>query len=342
MKQLITLSFIFLQLTALAFDATKEMEQQFLSADFEEFRISNEYGNITFLPSTSDSITVKTRIVADVIEITDTSEIFRYIEIAMYKSKQTLRVKTGFDTDLDNATHVTIHYTVYLPDTMNLNIRNRYGNISLFDIYGTKKINLEYGKVVCNNILCPSFPTSSITLSFADFTGQKANTLDFKINNGSINLSKIDKSSIHSSFSLIHIKNSKELDCKSLNDKYELDTIQQLTMNGENTIASIIQLNEKLQLDFTSGKLTIHDVSTQFTGIDLNVLNAEATIHTSVQSNFLINALIHYGSFIYPNNFNLSELKDLDKTIYKGANKKGDSFLSQIGIVGYNSTITLK
>lgn len=342
MKPIIFLAFIISHLSLWGFDATKEIERQFLATNITEFRISNTYGNLTFLPTSSDSIVVKTQIVADVIEITDTSEIFRYIETAMYKSKQTLRVKTSFDPDLNDAAHVSIHYTIYLPDTLNINIKNRYGDVFLFDIYGTKKIQLEYGKLLCDKILCPSFPPSSISLSFANFKGTQADPIDFKINNGSLQLDEISTSNLQSSFSIVQIKNGGKLECTSLNDKYVLDTIQDLTINGENTVASIQQLTKKLQVDFTSGSIKINQISPQFSGVDINVLNANAYLNTSSKSNYTINALIQYGSFIYPDNFSISALKDLDKTIYKGANNNVDSISSHVGIVGYNSTITLK
>lgn len=341
MKNILYFVWVCFPFTLWSFNVTKEVEQQFLKEGISTLTIANSYGNIMFLPSSSDSITVKASIVADVFEVADTNEIFRYIDPHMYTSKNSLVIKTIYNAELDNATLAGVHYTIYVPDSLNLSITNRYGNISLFDIYGLKDIDLEYGKLQCENLFLPENTRNTIALTFASLTGKKADSLDLQLNNASVVLNGISGCSMQSSYSVVKVDEVGSLKASSNNDKYDIGTIHNFSVKATNTIASIKQLERKLEVDFTKGSLDILSIEKGFVGLNVNLQNAEATLSIMPGAQYFINAALQYGTFTYPDYLDLEVIEDLDKKIYKGKSNQQEAN-SQIGIIGYNSTIQIK
>lgn len=341
MKNIIYLLIFFVPISAWSLNANKEIEKNFAANGITELRISNDFGDINLVPSLNDSITITATLVADVIEMSDTNDIFRYIETAMYKSKNTLRIKTTFNPALDNSTLAGVHYTIQIPDSLNLSIQNRYGNVSLFNIFGTKNIDLKYGKLTCQNLLGPKGTKSSISLTFADLTAEKSDSLELNLDNASVKMKEIRGCKLTTSYSVFEVANCRTLHATSQNDKLTLNSVDHFYITATNTIANLHNLNSNMEADFTSGSLSIQNLSKQFNGLNLSLHNSEAAIQTVAGSDFLIHASVQYGTTSFPTNFKITTIRDVDKTIYKGFSVS-ENAKAQMGIVSYNSTLKIK
>lgn len=341
MKKTLYFLWICFPLTLWSLNVSKEVEQQFLKEGISSLTIANSYGNIMFLPSTNDSVMVKASIVADVIEMADTNEVFRYIDPQMSTNKNTLEIKTIYNSDLNNATLAGVHYTIYVPDSINLTITNRYGNISLFDIYGSKDIALDYGKLHCENLYMAENTKNNIALTFASLKGKKADSLDLQLNNSTVELLNIRGCAIKSSYSVVQVKEMGSLNANSDNDRYDIGAVKNLSLKATNTIATINELVKKLEVDFSKGSLAVNSIASEFSGLNVSLQNTNAILSISPKTNYVLNAVVQYGNFTYPAYLSMEIIEDLDKTIYKGISNQQEPN-SQVGIIGYNSTIKIK
>lgn len=341
MIKTVYLLLLFLPVSLYGFNVTKEVEEQYPKEGISSLSITNSYGNIMFLPSTSDSIKIQASVIADVIEMNDTSEIFRYIDPNMYTSTNSLVIKTIYNPDLDNSALAGVHYTIYIPDSLDLFITNRYGNISLFNIYGTKEIELEYGKLECEDLPSPIDAKTTINLTFASFTGGKVDSTELHLNNSSVVMKEMGGCLLHSSYSVFDVKTIKSLKASSETDKFEIGTINSFSVSAKNTVISVTTLNNYLEADINGGKLNVSNVSNGFTGINLNLQKAETELKLMQEASYFLNASIEYGNFVYPKNLDLEIVEDIDKTIFKGKYGQQET-KSQIGIISYNSSIKIK
>ncbi len=341
MNKIVYLICLLFPLNVWSFTATKEIQKHFPKDGITSLHITNAYGNIVLLPATGDSITVKAMVVADVIEISDTSEIFRYIDPSTVISQKSLRIKTVYDEDLNNAALAGVHYTIYMPDSVNLVINNRYGDLDIFNAFGTKDITLEYGKITCKNLYCPPNSSNTISLTFATLTAEKCDSIHFQLNNASVTLKESRGSVFESSYSVVSIDKAETVNANSSNDNFHLKTVSGFQLAGEQTRVNIGQLLHGMEVELNHGNLQVDAVSPAFSTLNLSLQNAEARIQTAPESSYYLNAALTYGTFVYPANLSATLVEDLHQKTYSGVLGNTET-RAQIGIIGYNSTIELK
>ena len=342
MNKILFLCSLILPFYLYGFEVKKEISNQFSASEFTSINVNNEYGNITFLPTKNDSINVKVSITADILEFGDTSNIFANISNSMQAVGNKLKIKTSYKEALNNLSMVHVHYYISIPDTINIDISNRYGNILLFNVYGTKNIVLEYGKIYCANLKGPDLPASKYSLIFSELRADTVSNSVFFSNSSQLNIGTVQKAQIQSVFSYIHILHSEDLTCTTETDKYEIDKVDYLIINGENTTCLIKQLNKFLELELSKGDLIIGNVSPQFTDINLNVNNVNSAISINPDASFYMNAVIEYGELKYPKRMEASKITDVETITYNGQLGDAEKTGSQIGIIGVSSSISLK
>ncbi len=325
-----------------AFETQREHLSGFDAKGIMELEISNQHGNITFIPSHSDSITVKTSIIADVIEYGDTGAIFRNIVPQISKGRDKITIKTIFGKEQEYTSLIHVHYFIEIPDTLNLDITNRFGNILLFDVYGTKNVVLEYGKIYASKLTGPETELSKYSLHYGEIKADSASSAQFFINSSSVNISHIKKAEVQSIYSYVMFNEVEDLTCTSKEDRYQFNRATYAKITGEKTSCFIDKLERFLELELSEGEFQLVQVDSEFTDLNLYLKNTNSDIGVASNAAYFFNAIMEYGELTLPEGLKANKIVDVNSTSYNGEYGSSANASAQIGIVGEMSQIQLK
>ena len=266
--------------------------------------LSNQYGDVEIFNSESDSIKIqiqvkvnsKSEVDADLQGMLDRINIsFRSSDSyviaetqwdgkANFFNKTYQTIKSGFDAESEN---IEINYKVYLPQTMELTIKNKFGNVYMDnhtgridikimygelrarDLTDIRKIEIKYGKLKLNSVKNGTFylvaikyaeieSANEITINSAssDIEIRKVKSFDLRSKHDKISIGSIDDLAANLILSDLKVKN---LD-KSINSYSKFGSIRIGTCN---ILASDIQIElsrADLNLGFQTGFKSIIEV----------------------------------------------------------------------------------
>ncbi len=342
MKKLFLICLYLIPALLFGVESQRVVIQNFEREGLHKLSISNAYGNITLRKDTASEITVEAIVKADVIEEIDTIKIFPYIQHEMYIADDQLKIKTDISEDLDDTNPVHIQYLISIPDTMDLEITNRYGDIILFDVYGTKDFKIEYGNIIASNLAGPDFPRSSYSVLFGSLKADSSCDAHITLNSSELQINDISEVEIQSLFSLVSIGNCDELHATSSSDKYALNQVNLFNYKGNNSACHIQHLNDFMEMELDTGEVSLEHISAKFTDVNLFLQDVNASLQIMKGASFYLNATLEYGDLVYPENMVVDKVTDLNTQSYNGQLGEADSSGSQIGIIGTRSQVTIK
>ena len=318
--------------------------KSFKISDDVELRVVNKYGRIQLIPWTKDSIKFEVNIevrakkedkaqsTIDNIDI-DFVSFQSYIESKTSFSGQGsfwggVKDKTGSVFSGDSKTQ--IDYKIYLPNTVHLNIDNKYGDIFMEDHLGRTTISLANGDLKARSFKGPT----SIALEFA-----YANIKE--ITNGSISmdhrselqLDEADELKIESRSSRININTINKLEITSHRDKYLVKNVGTLTANNNYTYLEIYTLGNYLSVNAKYGSVDVDAVESGVKRLDFMVEDTDIGIKKPETRSITIEAIysekagLYFPSELINKN---TTMEDEDKKLVKTIGMVGDSFVSPI------------
>ncbi len=300
---------LLLGMSAFASDrAERKSEFAFGSADVEEIHIENKYGNIEFNTWDKDSISFKVSIEVDskskelsneildrvIIEIKQqNNRIYAHTRIQDKKGKPVI----NFVKDLDvlKKTQVKIRYLIHAPNTLDLDIENKFGNVSIDDWVGEISTSVNHGNLIMFNL-------SGNLDAHVKYGKLNAATIqDAKLTLRSCDL-RIDKAStliVKSSGSEIDINSLNAYRMESTRDDIEIEEVETFTGSGIFTGVTIENLLQNMDVAMRLSDLDIRGIDHQFEKIHIEERATNVFLKVSGTS-FTLDAEMEGGSFNVP------------------------------------------
>lgn len=200
-----------------------------------------------------------------------------------------------------NNVNIEISYTIQLPETLKINLENKYGNIYLPDYKGKTEIILKYGNLEGKNIendllLDLSYGKATMgsvdnivgNIAYSDYRGIHSNSVK-----------------INSKYSKVYLDNVKSMTASSKYDQYKLGDVGNITMTGaydDVQISSlttgtlnvkysgieILSLSNALNLDISYGSLVVNNLKTSFKTMNINTSYAPIKLYGMVASKVVV------------------------------------------------------
>lgn len=158
-----------------------------------------------------------------------------------------------------------VDYLVWLPESVDLFVENKYGDVYLADLTGDIDLNVSHGDVKAGDFagaftLNHSFGKGNfgtidkgdIILRGAEFSIDKASYLSFESASSEITIDEVEKALLN-----------------SRNDKIDIDRLSDIVCEGSFTDIVIDQLIESARLDFSYGDIYLSNISKDFDAIDI-------------------------------------------------------------------------
>ena len=182
---------------------------------------------------------------------------------------------------------IGIDYTVYCPESVNLSILNKFGDIYIDDIRGEIKISLSNGDIKINSIS----GNAQISLDFANGIINQLSNAHIAVSYSDLNIKAAEKIQLVSKSSTMNISDIDILSIDSRRDKYFIDKIQSLSGSGNFSSIWIENFYCRLDCSLKFGNLNIDKVYPDF--CDINVTTEFADI------NLYLDPKTHYEADIF-------------------------------------------
>lgn len=293
------------------FDDSRVIRKGVKASNDFELEIKNKHGRIDVNTWDKDSVVLEITITATSNKLERLQSIMEQVDVNFSEHEDYLAASTewgGGANELridaikifDDQT-VKVDYVVYMPVGTELEIENRFGDVTMESCEGKLKVDMAHG----------------------DFKAQYIKKgKSIKVQYGDINIKKLDQANIISKFGDVTIDQANDLDLDIVSGDAEIEEVDDLTLKATSADVEIEEVNslnfssslgdievEKLNKTVTGylkfGGLDIEQVVTGFQGITLNGTNTDINIDFSPQIAFSYNVQLEKGkSFSIPSSGN--------------------------------------
>ncbi len=283
-------------------------------------RIENKYGNIQVVNWEKDSVKFEINISVFGNKSEKVIRTFSYIDVDLSASKSYVTAKTVFEneknnfwTDVSDLTNsilkggnsTEINYTVYLPKTSALDIKNKFGNVYLADRMAETFITISNGDLRANNF------TGYLDLNFSQGTADinEVNKAYINSNYAEFTISEIDELRLESKSSTINCDQINSLELNSKRDKLYLGELGNINGEFSLSLISLDILTKQLKLKSNFGDLIIAQVAKDFNFINLSGRNTDISSTFEENTSFKLDLIYNRKTkLIFPTSYkNLKE-----------------------------------
>ncbi len=311
--------------------------QEFSQTITEEYQVDpdatvhiyNKYGDVDIVSSDRSTVHIIATIYVEARSQDRADEIFEKINISIDGSRREVTAETEYDFNNNwswgkKNENYKVHYKVQLPKTNDLDIENKYGNISITDMQSDVSISLKYGNANINDIGGDFEAELGYVKSCT--VGRVGGDADLELSYSDIELISAADIDIESKYSDIEIAEGVEIDIESKYDKYEIGSAQSLDNIGKYDHFDIGSVGDiSIETKYTHLKIEelFHsgDFSTGYGGVKIRqlhegfesiIINSKYTGYDiGVDGGYRLDVDTEYVGVDYPRDFNV-QIRDKD------------------------------
>lgn len=329
-------------LSAQIYSEKREQGKSFKLKSGTTVQITNKYGNVNILPWEKDSVRIEVSMSAQSKQAAKVIKILSTIDCEMISTATTVSARTVFYDNsatfwkdvvsyagqvINTSNNLQINYTVYLPETVNLRIDNKFGNVYMDSHRANADITLSNGDLQARDFS----KSLKLKLEFGSASLQDVDNATLTINYSDVTCGKLKTLNLNSRSSTIEIEETGTIDLTSSRDK--LVVKQCNSLNGEasfsririNELESICTMNSKY------GELKLNNISRNFRSVQIK------SEYTDV---FLgVNATAGYSmDLFYDTKTNLNISSQISNQLNKETLNTKLGTLQAIGDIGKSGT----
>lgn len=279
------------------FTETKQINRRFKVTPETRIEITNKYGKIKINTWEKDSIVFDIKIKVEDKKLSKLEKLIGEVDFDFVNSLHyvTAHTKVGEnrsglekevlnfkETVLQSDGKIEIDYTVWMPETNQLKVENKFGDIYIDDYLGDIEIALSNGNLKAHDFS----GKTNLKLSFADATVNQLKTGRLDCNYSEVYIKKANKLQVTSKSSDFEINELDELNTDSRRDKFRIQSIGILTAKGSFTNYRINEITESLNVKTEYGDLDAEQVSPDFKSVFIESKSTDLNLYFSEKDEF--------------------------------------------------------
>ena len=154
--------------------------------------VENKFGNISFLNTRNDSVTIDIVVETDNKDNRNWTSISDLIDFSISFENGTINAQTIFNEKFKTNQEFTIAYTINIPADKPLDVTNKFGDVTLSDLKAKGKFEISYGNIFGNSILAPSDQMIEMDLKYSNASFETINRLKAQIAYSKFRANKIE------------------------------------------------------------------------------------------------------------------------------------------------------
>ncbi len=238
--------------------------------------IDNKYGKVTVNTWNKNEIKVDIQIKGDASDDDTAQKMIDAVNISDSKDGDVVSFRTNFSNssgsiwnlfnNMNNHHKVEINYNVYMPSTIALDMKNRYGSVVLPSLSGKVVLDNSYGSLTAKALTNPS---NELNFRYYEVNIEELNGGELNLSYGSLKLGNVGRLEANVNYAPIDI--GKLASSGSLNVRY-------------------------------GGGIKINEISKALKNLDINSTYSSVNIGLRGDESFDFDVTVKYNSFNYDDN----------------------------------------
>lgn len=330
MKRINLIAIVFFLLVSISLQAKEKFTSTF-KKEFEvnrdaTVRISNVFGDIQCFTWDENKVSIEVLVEVTADNEKSASRIFDKISVEITGDKYKVIEQTKVNDINSRDAKFNIIVNVYLPESLNLEFSNKFGNTYIGVVKGKTDLKQSFGTLQASELQNTDneikvqhgaldlgiIKEAVVNIQHSDFNLERAERLKVDAQFTKMEFEKIGKLYLDANFGSLEIDEVGAIDCK---------------LNGTGT--SIDYLKESILAECRLGELSIDNISKGFTEVDINGQHSSISIGLEDGANFSYDISTQFASVYLPSNFKSSKEK-ISFNSYKYYGNVGDKGSSAI------------
>ena len=302
---------------------TKKMSKSFDVNKNALLELKNKFGKIQCLNWDQDIVKVDVEITINTSNQDKADKYFNRINVDISGSADKVSVITSYDDNLfkNNNNDITIDFTIQMPESLQLEVNHKFGDLIIEKITGNSDISLGYGNF---DIAALAGSGNMLDIQFSDGKIGYVKNVELELKYSDLEIDEAGSMNAETKFSDFELG---KVDVLTLETGYDDDYIgfaRDADIESSFSDVEIRNLSEKIVADIDYGELKVKEVDASFSLIDISNNFADASLGISPQASFKLVATIKMGSFNFPENDARFTVVDLSHTSQKYEGIVGD------------------
>lgn len=285
-------------------EVSKEYHKDYTVKKDQGLELNNRYGDIVVETSNTDRVKIDIKVTVRYPNRERAERLLSYINVQFDEDDDLISAKTEIDNRFNfsgwqgDSRKFTIDYNVEMPENMDLNVANKYGDTDLDDLSGLVSIDIRYGDLTASALTRGNEkPLNSIHLSYGKAEIDEAGWLDatLRYSNNFI-LSRCQAMLLDSRYSTLHLGDVSSIVGDTKYDKLNIRSINNLVLNTGYADVNVQTLEKKLMLDGGYGSLTIDRIPEGFDSLDVRAKYMGIRMGIDRSAGYNLDAKVSYGS----------------------------------------------
>jgi hypothetical protein len=269
-------------------DTECTVRKSFPSGDGTFLCIYNKFGDINIITAGNDSISACATITINQEDKELSQKSISLIKINIEKSNDTINIQTVFDDRFFSTFYrkgrsgFSVDYTIYVPASTNLFIKNSFGDVAIDEIKGIVNVKLSQGDFSASRLSRGNVkPVSTLYFEHGKADIREANWLSVTAKHcQSVEIGEAKALLITSEFSKLSFDEVSSLICDSKSDYYKISSIKNLISESSYTEFEIEELSGQFQASTSYGSISVAEIKNGFTLIDLSCTHSPVELST--------------------------------------------------------------
>lgn len=296
--------------------------------------IDHEFGAVNCQNWDKNSISIKVTVNVEASNEEEAQKIISRINLSINGDRNKVSSICSLNSSSNKATNISIDVEVFMPKSVGLQLKHKFGSAYIESVGGPAKIKSEYGSVMIASLLNSD---SKLDLSFgsADIEKMKDGNLD--INYSSLSLKSGEKVNIDSKYSDIELGNLQSGNITVEGGSAEISNIGPLSIMSKFSSVEVGNLSGSLLARTEYGSLEVKFIKAGFSSLDVENKFGGVELGIDKNASYEVNVQTSFGDFDYPESLATFSNKLTTSTGSSYTGKIGNSSSSGSKLVGHSS-----
>lgn len=283
--------------------------------------VINKYGDIHITSWKKDSVYILAEIEAFAPNRSRLDKMLKGIEVSISGSGNLVRAETLFGREItvlleslkgiteniiEYESKVRINYFINIPDNVDIDIDNQFGDVSLEDNSSIVSVNITNGDFKANSL----DRISELSIDFGDAEINSVRSAKLNTTFSKIIVSQSNDLVINSTSSRFELGKAGKVDIESRRDKFFIDDINGISGISYFTDYKIGNLNGNTDLDLKYGSLDIESIDARFENITIKSAYSDITAGFDASPSFEFE-IRHTNAFVVLPDINIKSRKEV-------------------------------
>lgn len=266
----------------------------------QSLSIDNKFGNINFINTRADSVTIDVSVIFFNVSEKKAQTLASSVHFEFAMEEGRVKAKTIFDDDFKTNNKFEINYTINIPETKYIDVKNKFGNVTLKDLKSGGEFNIAYGNIDGKRITSKPSEKVKIDLKYGNGSFESIDRVNAKISYSKITINELSEGQLNTKYSTIKIENCGNMISESEYDTYTLGTIENIEISSKFTSWDIDELKSKFNFVNEYGNLEIKHVAQNFKEININNQYGDIKVIIDPTSTYNLKADSKFCNINYP------------------------------------------